>query len=91
MIIFSSNPLKYYKTALEQHNVKTFKEFDESSDVESFIAGTILSLKEKKTSKGAPFSIIKFSDTSKVYEIFLFGKEALIQNECIGFLWIQLL
>ena len=33
-----------------------------------------MSIKEKKTSKGNPFAIIKFSDLSKVFEIFLFSE-----------------
>ena len=31
-------------------------------------------IKEKKTSKGTPFAIIKFSDLSKTFEIFLFSE-----------------
>ena len=41
---------------------------------ESFIAGTVMSVKEKKTSKGNPFAVIKFSDLSKVYELYLFSE-----------------
>ena len=33
-----------------------------------------MSIKEKKTTKGTPFAIIKFSDLSKVFEIFLFSE-----------------
>ena len=33
-----------------------------------------MSIKEKKTSKGTPFAIIKFSDQSKVFELFLFSE-----------------
>ena len=60
--------------SLDQYKVKSFKEFENSSDNESFIAGTIMSVKEKKTLKGNPFAIIKFSDLSKVYELFLFSE-----------------
>ena len=38
------------------------------------MAGTIMSIKEKKTAKGTPFAIIKFSDQSKVFELFLFSE-----------------
>ena len=31
-------------------------------------------IKEKKTTKGTPFAIIKFSDLSKVFELFLFSE-----------------
>ena len=33
-----------------------------------------MSVKEKKTSKGTSFAIIKFSDLSKVFELFLFSE-----------------
>jgi DNA polymerase-3 subunit alpha len=33
-----------------------------------------MSIKEKKTAKGNPMAIIKFSDLSKVYELFLFSE-----------------
>ena len=33
-----------------------------------------MSVKEKKTAKGSSFAIIKFSDLSKVYELFLFSE-----------------
>ena len=45
------------------------------SDVssESLVAGTIMSIQEKKSSKGTPFAIIKFSDTSSEFELFVFS------------------
>ena len=70
----SNHPLKDYQEILEQYKVKTFKDFENSNDLECFISGTILSIKEKKTSKGTPFVIAKFSDLSKVFEIFLFSE-----------------
>ena len=70
----SNHPLKNYEEALKQYNVKSFSEFENSNDVESFIAGTVMSVKEKKTAKGSSFAIIKFSDLSKVYELFLFSE-----------------
>jgi len=70
----SNHPLQEYLDALDQYKVKTFKNFEEGKDHEAFIAGTIMSIKEKKTTKGTPFAIIKFSDLSKAFEIFLFSE-----------------
>ena len=70
----SNHPLKDYEDILEQYKVKTFSDFENSDDKECFIAGTIMSIKEKKTAKGTSFAIIKFSDLSKVFEIFLFSE-----------------
>ena len=70
----SNHPLKNYGAILNQYKVKPFKDFEESNDTEAFIAGTIMSIKEKKTIKGNSFAIIKFSDLSKVYELFIFSE-----------------
>jgi len=70
----SNHPLKDYEEALKQFKVKNFKEFEDNNDNESFIAGTLMSLKEKKTSKGNSMAIIKLSDLSKVYELFIFSE-----------------
>ena len=70
----SNHPLKDYETALNQYNVKSIKDFENSNENGSFIAGTIMSIKEKKTSKGNPFAIVKFSDLSKTFELFLFSE-----------------
>jgi len=75
----SNHPLEDYKIVLDQHKVRLFKDFENRVDTESFIAGTVMSIKEKKTSKGTPFAIVKFSDQSKVFELFLFS-EILSQN-----------
>ena len=70
----SNHPLKVYEDVLKQYKVKSFIDFENSNDAESFIAGTVMSLKEKKTAKGNSFAIVKFSDLSKVYELFLFSE-----------------
>ena len=70
----SNHPLKGYESVLKQCKVKTFKEFENDSERQCFLAGTIMSVKEKKTLKGNSFAIIKFSDLSKVFELFLFSE-----------------
>jgi len=70
----SNHPLEDFKDILYQYKTKLFKDFENGEEAESFIAGTIMTIKEKKTSKGMPFAIIKFSDQSKVFELFLFSE-----------------
>jgi DNA polymerase-3 subunit alpha len=70
----SNHPLKGYESVLEQCQVKTFKEFENDNESQCFLAGTIMSVKEKKTVKGNSFAIVKFSDLSKVFELFLFSE-----------------
>ena len=49
------------------------------NDNEALVAGTIMSFQEKKSAKGTPFAIVKFSDTDGEFELFLFA-EILTQN-----------
>jgi len=70
----SNHPLKNYQDVLKQLKVKSFLDFENSKDFESLISGTVMSVKEKKTSKGNSFAIVKFSDLSKAYELFLFSE-----------------
>ena len=70
----SDHPLKKYQSVLKNYKVKTYSEFENSIENESFIAGTLMSIKEKKTIKGNSFAIVKFSDLSKIFELFLFSE-----------------
>ena len=70
----SNHPLKNYEDVLKQYNVKSFKDFEKNNDTESFISGTIMSVKEKKTIKGNSYAIVKFSDLSRLFELFLFSE-----------------
>ena len=71
---FSNHPLEEYKDALQQYKVTTYKNFENNNSGEGIVAGTIMSIKEKKTLKGTPFAIVKFSDTTKTFELFLFSE-----------------
>ena len=70
----SNHPLEDFKDILDQYKTKSFKDFENGDERESFVAGTVMSIKEKKTIKGTPFAVIKFSDLSKVFEIFIFSE-----------------
>ena len=70
----SDHPLNYYKDILDQYNVKSFAHFEEKNIKDCVLSGTIMSVKEKKTAKGNSFAIIKFSDLTRVFELFLFSE-----------------
>jgi len=77
----SNHPLSNYKIVMDQYKVKPFKDFEDGENDEALVAGTVMSIKEKKTSKGNSFAIIKFSDLSKVYELFLFSEMLELNRE----------
>jgi DNA polymerase-3 subunit alpha len=70
----SDHPLKYYKDIIDQHKAKSFADFEKNNIKDCILSGTIMSVKEKKTAKGNSFAIIKFSDLTKVFELFLFSE-----------------
>ncbi len=75
----SDHPLNEYKELFSQLQINSYKEFLEKDKKEALVAGTIMSIQEKKSSKGTPFAIVKFSDNSSEFELFLFS-ELLIAN-----------
>ncbi len=75
----SDHPLNEYNEIFEQLNIISYNDFLKNKNKEALVAGTIMSIQEKKTAKGTPFAIVKFSDNKGEFELFLFA-ENLINN-----------
>ena len=75
----SDHPLNMYKDYFKKSKVVTFNEFMEGPNNNALVAGTIMSIQEKKSSKGTAFAIVKFSDLKSEFELFLFS-DLLILN-----------
>ena len=69
----SDHPLNEYKEFFAQLEINSYKDFIDNDKSESLVAGTIMSIQEKKSSKGTSFAIVKFSDNKGEFEIFLFS------------------
>ena len=69
----SDHPLNEYKEFFTQLEINSYKDFITSNKPESLVAGTIMSVQEKKSAKGNSYAIIKFSDNKSEFEIFLFA------------------
>ena len=52
----------------------SYDKFYQSDMSESLVAGTIMSIQEKKSAKGTPYAIVKFSDKNSDFELFLFAE-----------------
>ncbi len=75
----SDHPLNSYNKIFDQFRIIPFKEFIINKNNEGLVSGTLMSIQEKKSSKGTPFAIAKFSDNFGEFEIFIFS-EMLVQN-----------
>jgi DNA polymerase-3 subunit alpha len=75
----SDHPLKIYKDYFNKSKVVSFKDFVNGLENTALVAGTIMAIQEKKSAKGTPFAIVKFSDLESEFELFLFS-DLLITN-----------
>ena len=75
----SNHPLNEYEEIFNQLKIISFHQFNKDETSEGLVAGTIMSLQEKKSAKGTPYAIVKFSDKKGEFELFLFS-EILINN-----------
>tara|TARA_B100000886_G_scaffold232314_1_gene162280 strand:+ start:1030 stop:4443 length:3414 start_codon:yes stop_codon:yes gene_type:complete len=75
----SDHPLNEYEEIFKQLKIINFNKFIENDYSEGLVAGTVMSIQEKKSAKGIPYAIIKFSDQKGEFELFLFS-EILISN-----------
>jgi len=77
----SDHPLKIYEDYFDESKISSFVNFINSSKNSSIVAGTIMSIQEKKSAKGNPFAIIKFTDLKSEFELFLFSDLLILNRE----------
>jgi len=71
----SDHPLNQYKSIFRQYNISNYEDFEKNNNVlSSNIACTVLKVQEKKTQKGNSYAIVKFSDLTNVFELFIFSE-----------------
>jgi DNA polymerase III subunit alpha len=75
----TNHPLNEFDEIFNQLNICSYNQFYENEKNEGLVAGTIMSIQEKKSAKGTPYAIVKFSDKQAEFELFLFA-EILISN-----------
>jgi len=70
----SDHPLNQFKEIFEDYKIIDFNKFkSENNTKEKNIAATLLKIQERKTLKGNSYAIIKFTDLSSVFELFIFS------------------
>ena len=75
----TNHPLNEFEEIFNQLNIFNYSEFYSNDLNEGLVAGTIMSIQEKKSAKGTPYGIVKFSDKKAEFELFLFA-EILVSN-----------
>ena len=70
----SDHPLNQFKEMFTDYKIIEFNKFKSDNIIkESNVAATLLKIQERKTSKGNSYAIIKLTDLSGVFELFIFS------------------
>ena len=79
----SDHPLNQFKEIFVDYNIKDYLSFNNDNEIiNSNIAATLLKVQERKTAKGNSYAIIKLTDLTSVFELFIFS-EVLEKNRNI--------
>jgi len=76
----SDHPLNQFKEIFNDYNIVDYVKFNSDNDIkDANIAATLLKITERKTAKGNSYGVIKFTDLTSVFELFIFS-DILEQN-----------
>ena len=71
----SDHPLNQFKEIFKDYNIKDFLNFNSNNELtNSNIAATLLKVQERKTAKGNPYAVLKLTDLTSVFELFIFSE-----------------
>ena len=86
----SDHPLNQFKEIFEDYKIMDYQKFYSEDQVkENNIAATLLKVQERKTSKGNSYAVLKLTDLSSVFELFIFSdvlesnRETLIEGNSL--------
>ena len=70
----SDHPLNQFKEIFNDYNIIDYQKFNNKDELnDSNIAATLLKVQERKTSKGNAYAILKLTDLTSVFELFIFS------------------
>ncbi|WP_440911996.1 DNA polymerase III subunit alpha [Candidatus Pelagibacter sp.] len=70
----SDHPLNQFREIFNDYKIIDYQNFFEDDDIkENNIAATLLKVTERKTTKGNSYAVLKLTDLSSVFELFIFS------------------
>jgi len=80
----SDHPLNQYKEIFDDYNIIDYQVFNNNDDLKnSNIASTLLKIQERKTAKGNSYAVLKLTDLTSVFELFIFSDVLDINREIL--------
>jgi DNA polymerase-3 subunit alpha len=70
----SDHPLNQFTEIFEDYKIIEYSNFNSTDELrEANIAATLLKIQERKTAKGNTYAVLKLTDLSSVFELFIFS------------------
>jgi DNA polymerase III subunit alpha len=86
----SDHPLNQFKEIFDDYKIVDYIKFNSDEKIkDANIAATLLKITERKTAKGNSYAVIKFTDLTSVFELFIFSdilesnRETLIEGNSL--------
>ena len=80
----SNHPLNQFKEIFDDYNIHDYLTFNTNDDLkESNIAATLLKIQERKTAKGNAYAVLKLTDLTSVFELFIFSDTLELNREIL--------
>ena len=80
----SDHPLNQYNEIFKDYNIIDYHNFSNNDDLkEGNIAATLLKTQERKTAKGNSYAVLKLTDLSSVFELFIFSDVLELNREIL--------
>jgi len=78
----SDHPLNQFTEIFDDYKIKDYSYFNSSDDIkDANIAATLLKVQERKTAKGNSYAVLKLTDLSSVFELFIFSDTLELNRE----------
>ena len=70
----SDHPLNQYKEIFDDYNINDYQTFNNNDDLKNTnIVATLLKIQERKTARGNSYAVLKLTDLTSVFELFIFS------------------
>ena len=80
----SNHPLNQFKEIFEDYKIIDYQKFNLDDEIkDANIASTLLKVQERKTAKGNSYAVLKLTDLSGVFELFIFSDTLELNRETL--------
>jgi DNA polymerase-3 subunit alpha len=80
----SDHPLNQFKEIFNDYKIVNYIKFNSDDNIkDANIAATLLKLTERKTARGNSYGVIKFTDLTSVFELFIFSDTLELNREIL--------